>query len=80
MPIDKKTGTVHVTEEERVKYSAALIQESLKRQRKELVWTKEEISRLQTRYKDLEKEIKQMEKLIKSVPSQAVAASRRGKD
>ncbi len=69
MPVDKKTGTVHVTEEERIKYSVALIQESMKRQRRELAWTKQEISRLQERYKALEKEIKQLEKLIKSSPS-----------
>ena len=66
---NKNLETVHVTEEDRIKYSAALIQEAMKRQRKELTWTKAEIPRLQKRYKDLEKNIKKLEKLIKSSSS-----------
>lgn len=66
MPRDTKATNVHVTEEERIQYSVALIKESMKRQREELAWTKNEIPRLQKRYKELEKNIKQLEKLIQS--------------
>jgi peptidoglycan hydrolase CwlO-like protein len=69
MAMDEKVEAIHVTEEQRVKYSVALIRESMKRQRKELAWTKAEIPKLQKRYKQLEKDIKQLEKLIKSAPN-----------
>ena len=69
MAIDKDAEPVHVTEEQRVKYSVALIRESMRRQRKELAWTKAEIPKLQKRYKQLEKDIKELEKLIKSAPN-----------
>ena len=64
-----KAGAVHVTEEQRIKYSVALIRESMKRQRDELALTKAEIPRLQKRCKDIERSIKELEKLIKSAPS-----------
>ncbi len=64
-----KVSSEHVTEEQRVKYSVALIREAMKRQREELALTKAEIPRLQKRCKDLEKDIKKLEKLVKSAPS-----------
>ena len=64
MPGDMKAATVHVTEEEQIHYSVALSKESMKRQREELAWTKNECPCQQKRYKELEKGIRQMEKLI----------------
>ena len=69
MAAERRVESVHVTEEQRVKYSVALIREAMKRQREELALTKAEIPRLQKRCKDLEKDIKQLEKLIKSAPT-----------
>lgn len=68
MAVDKRVETVHVTEEQRIQYSVALIKESMKRQREELALTKAEIPRLQKRCKEIEQSIKQLEKLIKSAP------------
>ncbi len=69
MPVNRNIETDHVTEEQRVKYSVALIQESMKRQREELTMMKAEIPRLQKRCKEIEQNIKQLEKLIKSAPN-----------